>query len=319
MDKLETSNTPHDRSLCVGVPAFAVVGRSRAALYAARSLAQFGACITGAATLEAARAIQPACLAIIVAADVVPTDEHDTKGDGPTLIRLWEFEVSQPGVGDFASAVSGVSAVIGKSEGQPVALPSHVPEKWVGMYGASLALSLALQSRPGANTRPRVIDVSAADILRAFAEQNSGNHAGVPYGWRRNGRTAVEHGGVFPQGFFRCKDGYMAIQARSRQDWQGILAALDQPAWSKEKEFQNPFKLSEDDSRILPLLDGELMRFERSQLLERALACGAPMAPVMTLQEAAQSNLFRAGFMNTNGDLNSSFVVRRANAKGSET
>ena len=84
MDKLETSNTPHDRSLCVGVPAFAVVGRSRAALYAARSLAQFGACITGAATLEAARAIQPACLAIIVAADVVPTDEHDTKGVSAT-------------------------------------------------------------------------------------------------------------------------------------------------------------------------------------------------------------------------------------------
>ncbi len=109
-------------------------------------------------------------------------------------------------------------------------MPTKIPEKWAGLFGASLALSLKVAADAG-TPRPGRIDVSAADLLRAFAEQNSGNHAGVPYGWRRNGRTAIEHGGVFPQGFFRCRDGFMAVQARSRH------AANLWSLWSSHKEW----------------------------------------------------------------------------------
>ena len=108
----------------------------------------------------------------------------------------------------------------------------------------------------------------------------------------------------------------MAVQARSRQDWHGILAALEQPEWSKEEEFQNPFKLSEDDSRILPLLNAELMKRDRSELLDRALMTGAPMAPVLTLEEARNFDLFRAGFIDGSGSVNSPFTVRRTTPKG---
>ncbi|MCX4149977.1 MULTISPECIES: CoA transferase [Paraburkholderia] len=316
MRRLEQSTTPEDRTLNVGSPHFVVVGRNRSALYAARWLAQFGATLAGAASLSEARLKESNALAIIVAGDALIPELHAQDVDGIPVVRLWDYEVGRPGVGEFACAVSGVSTVIGAADGPPGVMPAHIPEKWAGMYGASLALSLQFAVSAGTSALPRTIDVSAADVLRAFAEQNSGNHAGVPYGWRRNGRTAVEHGGVFPQGFFACKDGYMAVQARSRQDWQGILAALGNPDWSSEKEFQDPFKLSEDDSRILPLLNAELMKHDRSQLLDRALATGGPMAPVLTLEEARNSNLFRVGFMNESGELNSPFTVRRTTQKG---
>lgn len=312
-----TPGGPADRRLTVGEAYFAVVGRNRSALYAARCLRQFGATLVGAASVDAASAMEAQPLAIIVAGDAPGPDSAISQTfAGPTVIRLWDYEVGRPGVGAFACAVSGVSTVIGAADGPPGTLPSHIPEKWTGMYGASLALSVKFAAAASANPRPRTIDVSAGDVLRAFAEQNSGNHAGVPYGWRRNGRTAVEHGGVFPQGFFACKDGYMAVQARSRQDWQGILAALGEPEWSKTKEFQNPFKLSEDDSKVLPLLHAELMRHDRRQLLEKALASGAPMAPVLTLAEAKDLNVFRAGFVNESGTLNAPFKIRRGKIPG---
>jgi hypothetical protein len=289
-----------NRAINSGEANFVVVGGNRSLLYAAKCLEQTGNSVRGALSLDDARAIVPKPLAILVAGDAY-CEVSTEKAESPTEIYLWDFEVGCSGVGAFASAVSGVSAVIGHANSAPGLLPAHMPEKWVGMFAASLALSLSFMKNSGGVEFPRRLDVSAADILRAFAEQNSGNHAGVPYGWRRNGLTAVEHGGVFPQGFFRCRDGHVAIQARSRQDWQAIISALGSPIWASESEFQNPFKLSEDDSKILPLLDSELLKLDRKNILERAVECGAPMAPVLTFEEAVEWQIFRPGFIDESG------------------
>lgn len=300
-----------NRHIDAGAALYAVVGKSRSVLYAARWLRLLGATLVGATSIAAARALQAPPLAILIAGDVLGRARPDEVPRGsPTEIRLWDFEVGQSGPGAFASAVGGVSSVIGAADGPPGVMPAFIPEKWAGMMGASLALALRFTEQ-NKQALPRTVDVSAADILRAYAEQNSGNHAGVPYGWRRNGRTAVEHGGVFPQGFFPCADGHIAVQARSRQDWQNILTAIGNPPWTLEKEFQNPFTLSLDDSRIAPLLDAELQKRTRAQLLELALETGAPMAPVFALDEARAANVFRPGFMNDDGAVAAPYLVRR--------
>ena len=210
----------------------------------------------------------------------------------------------------MASAVSGVSAVVGKSGDRPMVLPADIPEKWCGMFGASMAFSLQIAYENDAGRR--CIDVSCADILRAWVEQNSGNHAGVRYGWRRNGRTAVDHGGVFPQGFFPCKDGYVAIQARSRQDWMAILSSLRDHEWTGLEKFHNPFKLSEDDGVIKPLLEAALSTMTRRELLDSAIITGAPMAPVLSTEEAKSWDVFRPDFVDGAGCLATPFVIRRS-------
>lgn len=108
----------------------------------------------------------------------------------------------------------------------------------------------------------------------------------------------------------------MAVQARSRPDWLAILNALGNPEWSKDKPFQNPFTLSEDDSKVRPLLEAELAALDRKELLERAMATGAPMAPVLTLEEAEQWKVFRPGFLGEDGRPRMPFTVRRKSAAG---
>ena len=300
-----------ERLLSVGENHFVIVGTNRAVLHAARWLRELGNVVTGAASLDAARAIEPTPLALLIAGDSILPDTRGEDIKSATEIVLWEYEVGRPGVGDLACAISGVSTVIGPADGAPGLMPAKIPEKWVGLYGASLALSLKIAQTSSKPSLPRRIDVSAADILRAFAEQNSGNHAGVPYGWSRNGRTTIEHGGVFPQGFFPCKDGFIAVQARSRTDWRAILTALGDPEWSKDPEFESPFKLSEDDSRVAPLLVGELMQLERRDLLGLAISTGAPMAPVISLDEAKEWNIFRPNFFDSQGAPRPPYVLRR--------
>lgn len=309
MDQSDAASATSNRSLQVESAHFAIVGANRSVLNAASWLKEIGASLDGAATVEQARTLDPAPLAILISGDTVAAK---AAGDeGPTEIFLWDYEVGRPGVGAFASAVSGVSSVIGKADGAPGVLPVHLPERWTGMFGANLALGLLHAKKTNQPSRPQRIDVSAADILRAFAEQNSGNHAGVPYGWRRHGRTTVEHGGVFPQGFFRCRDGFVAVQARSKQDWASILAAFGNPDWSQDPKFQNPFKLSEDDSEIMPVFEAELSKRDRHELLELAIGTGAPMAPVLSPEESAAWKIFRPGYSDDSNRPNVPFIISR--------
>ena len=300
---------PPDRSVdCVDAQ-FIIVGTNRSVLYAGLWLKNSGAKLSGVVSLEEVDSDSLEVDAILVSGDTT-INQAKIKTKSP-IIYLWDYEVGKSGIGVFASAVSGVSSVIGKPGGPPGYLPDYIPEQWVGIFGANLALSQVFQSKIANVQNATRIDVSAADVLRAFAEQNSGNHAGVSYGWRRNGLTAVEHGGVFPQGFFRCKDGHVAVQARSRQDWSAILDAFGNPEWSCNSDMQNPFKLSENDSLVLPLFQSELDKLKKHEILNLAIKTGAPMAPVLTIEEAFCEKVFRPDFRDEKGNLNWPFVFKR--------
>jgi len=320
-----------DTCLKVGPVTCAIVGGNRSVLHAAQYLRRLGVDLVGLDSIDDVRNLEPNVLAVLIGGDswvdqlrpeLAGKEFSYSEGWDQTIneIWLWDYEVGIPGTGSMASAVSGVSAVIGKPKDRPMVLPAYIPEKWCGIFGASLAFSLQVANANGneTNSDRRRIDVSSADILRAWAEQNSGNHAGVPYGWRRNGRTAVEHGGVFPQGFFACKDGYIAIQARSRQDWMAILASLGEHEWIVLKEFHNPFKLSEDDSVIRPLLEMALSTMTRRELLDSAIITGAPMAPVLSAEEAKVWDVFRPDFVDETGSLSMPFAIKRSSHKSSK-
>ncbi|MFT4011152.1 MAG: CoA transferase [Nocardioidaceae bacterium] len=218
-----------------------------------------------------------------------------TAADQVTEIRLWDFQVGRRGTGAQASAISGVSWVLGWADEPPLVLPADLPEKWCGLFGATLALVTLLEADSG-DAAVRHYDVSAADVLRAFADQNAGNHAEVVAGWRRNGRVAVEHGGIYPQGFFPCADGFVAMVGRSRKDWYAIRKAIGWPAWADDPRFEDPFAIAEDSAEVDELLTAALAGLDRDRLLEQALLYGATIAPVFSPAEARARNLVRPSY-----------------------
>lgn len=220
------------------------------------------------------------------------TSTTASQPDHDFIVRLWDFQVGRCGTGLQASIVSGVSCVIGMPHRPPLALPANIPEKWCGILGASIALSGIVQqwNPESADVAPQCFDISTADILRSFADQNFANHKEFPDSWRRNGRITLEHGGIYPQGFFPCKDGYVAVVGRSRADWETILAALGKPEWATG-QLLDPVFLATHPEQVDDLFYRELARFTRDELLELALQFGATFAPVYNTQEAAAKNL----------------------------
>lgn len=228
----------------------------------------------------------------------------------PLLVRLWDFQVGMAGSGVLASAVSGVSWVIGLPGRVPKYLPAQIPEKWCGTLGVSFALSFYVErlTQRQPYSKPRVFDVSSAEILRSFADQNFGNHKQIPTSWRRNGRVSPEHGGIYPQGFFACRDGYVGVVGRSRQDWNSILAALGDPAWATE-DMRNPFELAKNSEKVDPLFTAELAKHTRRELLELALRSGATFAPVFLASEIREERLVRDNFFDANATAGLPFEI----------
>lgn len=246
-----------------------------------------------------------------IAVAVVDGHSADRYGQlAPVEIHVWDFQVGRSGTGIQASAVSGVSYVLGHPDAAPLALPTDMPEKWCGLFAATLALGVLVEVELWQSPGPRRYDVSAADILRAFADQNAGNHLEVEGGWRRNGRVAVEHGGIYPQGFFACRDGYVAIVGRSRKDWAAIRQLLDWPAWAKDPRYDDPFAIAEDSSEVDALLTAELKRFDRDELLSGALTHGATVAPVYSPEELRERDIVRPDFYDEDGHPSLPFRIR---------
>lgn len=237
---------------------------------------------------------------VTIAAGSVNESRGCLQGATPAgAIRLWDYQVGRDGCGHLATASSGAGTAIGRPGRPAGTLPAEVPEKWCGLYGAILALAECWRRDP-LDARPSY-DVSAADVLRAFALQNSGTPEERKRLWRRNGRIPVEHGGIFPMGFFACRDGYVALLGRSRRDWASIQRALDNPVWAEEERFTNPFAIAADSAEADRLLEATLAKFSRDDLLARGLEHGAVIAPVYSESEARSRGVFREGFYGPNG------------------
>lgn len=229
-------------------------------------------------------------------------------------IRLWDFQVGYGGTGTLASAVSGAAAVIGSPDRPGVPLPVDMPEKWCAAYGVILALAELWRTEMAAGQVATEYDVSAADVLRAFSLQNSGDAEERARLWRRNDRVCVEYGGIFPMGFYACKDGYVALLGRSRRDWRHIRKALGDPVWAQDPRFDDPFAIAKDSTEADALLEETLGTFSRDALLRRGLEEGAVIAPVYSAAEAETRSVFRDAFL-SDGKPSMPFLVEPLSGK----
>lgn len=269
-----------------GPSGIAFRGTNRSLHYARHWLGQIGL------PAEPLEAVPDPSVVLLADADAAEARTH---------VVLWDFQVDLPGTGFQASAASGVSWVLGRPNGPPLALPAHLPEKWCGLIAANLAVTALLEAELHGAGEVRRYDISAADTLRAFAHQNAGDADEVARQWQRNGSIAKEHGGIFPQGFFPCKDGHVALIGRSRKDWLAIRAVIGHPPWSREPEYENPFALARDPDDAETRLAGALLTFDRDELLARALEHGATLAPLYAAHELAARNVVRPDFFDEAG------------------
>ncbi len=297
-----------DFSGSAGSPRVSVLGETASVFYARHWLQQIG--------IETSNTED--CQVVVEAGSPAGPPSLDPPAGGITRIILWDFQQGWDGNGLHAAAAAGVSWVIGHPDGPPLALPLDIPEKWCGLIGANWALAALMGIELENEIAGRRVDIASADVLRSFADQNAGNHAEVEQGWRRNGSVAVEHGGIYPQGYFACKDGHVGIVGRSRKDWEAIRDVIGRPQWADDPRFDDPFELAANPDEVDELLTEALSNFGRDELLEKSVRTGATLAPVYSANELLERGITRAGTFNENQIANLPFeIIPRGDSDGS--
>ncbi len=190
---------------------------------------------------------------------------------------------SQHGGELVAQAAGGLLATIEGSDGTPVPAPGYVALKAAGAVTALAALH-GLDRRNDSNEAVSV-DVSVQEAVAFTAALPECAH--VLYacpGRAGSGRYLA------PSGLFGCRDGLVRITAVENHQWQGLLAALEHPAWA--------IGLDERQARIdhADLINRHVTEWAATHDKEGCAALlqanGVPSTPVNTAEEILTSPQF---------------------------
>ncbi|ADP80909.1 CaiB/BaiF CoA-transferase family protein [Pseudofrankia inefficax] len=190
-----------------------------------------------------------------------------------------------------ATARSGVSALIGQPDREPLPPPFELALYPVAANLASAALAAHVGSlRSG---QGQLVEVDAEATMFSFMWTAARIRTVSAGTFTRNGRRFPGSGGAYPFGLFPCADGYVACIGRSAKDWRAFVGILGDPEWSRDPRFADPVEIArssadEADALVIP----ELRRHTRAELFARAQQVGFPLAPVNSALEVLDVEQF---------------------------
>ena len=310
------------------------LGRSRAAAYAGKVLVDAGAHVLTVGDEERDRSLPLAAwlymdvgkqmLAaspardrrlleeILPGADVVVTDlgpdQLRSRGLAPeavmaacpqtdylTLSALGWAAASRPAGELSMQALSGLMHMVGDPEREPLTIPYGMASVQLGLHAATAVAGRANDRARHTGQTGTFIDIAGVEVMASYVRIYGAvaRYYDVPL--RRAGRRAPGSGGRYPFALFPCKDGFVAMIARSEREWTSFLAMMDNPVWAESSRYQDLYGIAihypdEVDALVAPWLEART----RDELLGLAQAHAVPMAPVRAIAEVADDVQLRS-------------------------
>ena len=227
---------------------------------------------------ETLRAIKP---------DIIMASISSTGQEGP----LRDLRAYAPSIG----ALSGLDSTIGYEGGGPLGL-KHAFGDICGALHAVFAIVSALYRR-NRTGEGQYIDVS---MLRAtVVTQGAGlmEHALTGRGLQPRGNYDPT---MVPYGNYPCAPGpdgtgdkWISIAVASEDEWQGLLTAMDNPAWATDQRFRSQYRRQRHRRELDALLSQWTAGHEPEALTDILQSHGVAAAPVLSAEE----RLFHPHFM----------------------
>lgn len=223
--------------------------------------------------------------------------------DGPTMCarhpRLIYCNISaygsegplanQPGFDPLLQAYGGIMSFTGKPEDGPTFNGASINDKATGMFCAIGALA-ALQKRERTG-KGSIIDTSLFDAAVHWVE-------GPLNAYLATGRVPERHGTgsafIAPYQAFNAADAPLVIAAGNDRMFANCASTLGQSKWATDPKFATAPQRVRNKAELIPLMELEVARWKRAELLAALEAVGVPCAPVNDIRELAESEQLEA-------------------------
>jgi len=195
----------------------------------------------------------------------------------------------RPGTDLTAQAAASLPLALGMPDREPLRIPFEQAEYQAALHAFAAALC-ALYARRSSG-RGQGVDVSVAQVMAYCV---GGMHlVGAKGGAKWGQRSTSMKGGMYPTGFFACKDGFVCIASQTPKQWDAFLALMDNPKWSKDGQAGNAAYLGLVDSKPADKhFKTWLMEYDRSELIEMAMAENIIMGVAQNVDEVLASEQF---------------------------
>ena len=145
------------------------------------------------------------------------------------------------GYAPMFAAAGGLGHLTGYPDGPPVEL-RHAMDHTGGLMGAFAAVAALCGHNVGSGERQAMhMDVAVRDVATAFI-----GPALLDYAMNRREQASPGNGSgaAAPCGVYPCAgdDAWVSIFVASESEWQGLVRAMDGPAWAGERRFGDGYQ-----------------------------------------------------------------------------
>ena len=186
---------------------------------------------------------------------------------------------------DFvAQAESGIMAVTGEIEAEPIRVGAPVGDVTAGMFAAMAVLAaLRYRDRTG---KGQYIDISLLEATMTLLSIVASNYL---ISGEEPARYGNAHPNIVPYQAFATSDGYMAVGCANDRLYQALCRLLDRAELATDQRFAtNPQRVL-NRAALIPILQEAFLQHPTDEWLPKLRAAGIPCGAINKVSQAFNS------------------------------
>ncbi len=194
-------------------------------------------------------------------------------------------EATRPGYDLVVQGESGLMALNGEASQPPLKFGVAAVDLFTGQYAAQAVLAaLFARARTG---KGRLVELALYDCGTALTSYYGLEALAQDQDPPRYGNA---HPSIVPYGVFQAADGPLVITVGNNAQYQRFCTqVIGRPDLAADDRFATNLLRSRHRADLIPLINAELARLPRQDLLARLRAAGIPCGEVLGLHEALTS------------------------------
>ncbi len=189
----------------------------------------------------------------------------------------------QPGYDAAFQGMSGMMAVTGEPDGPPQRVGVFIIDEMTGLY-AAVAILAALRHRD-AGGGGQFIDIALLDVgVAAMAPRN--------IEWTLDGnipqRLGTRSPGSAPAQVFKCRDGYLNIQAGAEPDFRKLCDALGLDDLKEDARFVTRRDRVNNQDELATLLQAKINDYTVAELAAKLIDRGVVATPIYRADQLSE-------------------------------
>lgn len=187
----------------------------------------------------------------------------------------------RPGYDFVAQAESGIMAVTGEVEREPMRVGVPVGDVSAGMFGA-MAILAALRYRDHTG-KGQHIDIALLETTMSLLSNVSSNHL---ISGEESERYGNGHPNIVPYQAFETSDGYLVVACGNDRLYQNLCRLLGREDLAADSRFAtNPLRVV-NRAELVPVLQATFKQRATDEWLPELRAAGIPCGPINPVSHA---------------------------------